>query len=375
MKVFCAAIVKGILRGIYFFLKLFPTHPGKVTFLSRQSDEPSLDFLLLEEEIRRQCPDCETVFLCRRMGDGALALVRDFFVIVKQMKHLAESRVCILDSYSIPVSILKHKKELFVLQIWHAMGAIKKFGYQSLGREGGRDARLARAMEMHKGYDAIVSGSQAMVPFFAEAFDAPRKKFLPVGMPRIDYLLENEEKLRHVVRSQHPEWKGKTVVLYAPTFRRNREYQTDDLLRAMDWDKYVLIVKGHPLKELEVSDSQAETCDSYSAMELLPAADIVITDYSAISIEAAALLKPVYFYVYDLEEYARDTGLNIDLEAEMPGCVYRDAAALAAGMEREYPRDSIRRFRDTYVAQAAQKRLATKAIAACVLQRIKEAGR
>ena len=101
----------------------------------------------------------------------------------------------------------------------------------------------------------------------------------------------------------------------------------------------------------------------------------MITDYSAISIEAAALLKPVYFYAYDLEEYARDTGLNIDLEAEMPGCVYRDAAALAAGMEREYPRDSIRRFRDTYVAQAAQKRLATKAIAACVLQRIKEAGR
>ena len=42
-------------------------------------------------------------------------------------------------------------------------------------------------------------------------------------------------------------------------------------------------------------------------------------------------MKPVYFYTYDLEEYARDTGLNIDLEAEMPGCVYRDAAALAAG--------------------------------------------
>ena len=54
MKVFCAAIVKGILRGIYFFLKLFPTHPAKVTFLSRQSDEPSLDFLLLEGIYRNE---------------------------------------------------------------------------------------------------------------------------------------------------------------------------------------------------------------------------------------------------------------------------------------------------------------------------------
>ena len=48
------------------------------------------------------------------------------------MYYLATSKVCVLDGYCIPASILKHKKKLKIIQIWHASGAIKKFGYQIL---------------------------------------------------------------------------------------------------------------------------------------------------------------------------------------------------------------------------------------------------
>ena len=41
------------------------------------------------------------------------------------MYHLATSRACIVDTYIIPVSILKHRDELIIIQIWHALGAIK----------------------------------------------------------------------------------------------------------------------------------------------------------------------------------------------------------------------------------------------------------
>lgn len=42
-------------------------------------------------------------------------------------------------------------------------------------------------------------------------------------------------------------------------------------------------------------------------------ADYVVTDYSAITIEAAALEKQIYFYVYDYEQYCESNGLNLDL--------------------------------------------------------------
>jgi CDP-ribitol ribitolphosphotransferase len=43
----------------------------------------------------------------------------------------------------------------------------------------------------------------------------------------------------------------------------------------------------------------------------------VITDYSAVAFEASVMDVPVYFYVYDHDEYARDCGLNIDPLVEM----------------------------------------------------------
>jgi ATP-dependent DNA ligase len=53
--------------------------------------------------------------------------------VLNEMFHLATSKYCIIDSYVIPVSILKHRNKLVIIQIWHALGAIKKFGYASLG--------------------------------------------------------------------------------------------------------------------------------------------------------------------------------------------------------------------------------------------------
>ena len=64
-------------------------------------------------------------------------------VMFKSMYHLATSRVCVLDSYWPPVSLLKHKEELRVIQIWHAIGKIKQSGLQSVGKKSGRKAEYA----------------------------------------------------------------------------------------------------------------------------------------------------------------------------------------------------------------------------------------
>ena len=51
----------------------------------------------------------------------------------------------------------------------------------------------------------------------------------------------------------------------------------------------------------------------YNTFDLLRIADYIITDYSAVAFEASILNKPIYFYVYDIEDYKKTRGLNIDL--------------------------------------------------------------
>ena len=83
---------------------------------------------------------------------------------------------------------------------------------------------------------------------------------------------------------------------------------------------------------------------------VLSVCDCVITDYSAITIEAALLGKPVYFYLFDYEDYLDHNGLNVKLFDEFPDCVFRDPEKLVAAIDKgEYDTDNYRRFCRRYL--------------------------
>ena len=52
---------------LYTFLKLKKTKNNKVVFISRLDSKKSLDFSLLEKEIKNRNKDIECVFLCMRV--------------------------------------------------------------------------------------------------------------------------------------------------------------------------------------------------------------------------------------------------------------------------------------------------------------------
>ena len=114
----------------YAILKLLPIR-NKVVLISRNNTTTSIDFHLLSLEIKRQSPNTKVVILNHYMK-SKLGHIHDILV---EMYHLATSRACIIDSYVIAVSILKHKKSLIIVQIWHALGAIKQFGYMTLDKK------------------------------------------------------------------------------------------------------------------------------------------------------------------------------------------------------------------------------------------------
>ena len=340
-------IYKYILKIIYFFLKLIPTKKNRILMLSRQSDTPSIDFQYIINEIKEKYPEKELIILTKRMEKTNLKQIISYFLHpIKQMYYLATSTICIIDGYQIAVSVLKHKKNLKIIQIWHSLAAIKKFGYQTLNSK--KDQRIAKVMCMHKNYDAIVSGSEEMKKHFSKAFNYPEDKFITCGLPRIDYLIKTENQNKTKVYKEYPELKKEKIVVYVPTFRIYDEYKFDELIEAFKKTNYKLIIKIHPRIKVELDEKY--TYPKCNSLEFLSVADYVITDYSAAAIESAILNKPILLYIYDYEKYSKYEGVNTNLYKDLPGYVFKEAKELVNCIKtKKYDQSVLTKYRKKYV--------------------------
>ena len=345
-------VLRWVMNFVYFFMKLFPTDRNKVIFLSRQSNTVTEDFDFLARRLSELKPDVKLVMITKRIDRGFGNLLAYSVATVRSMYHLATARVCVLDSYWPAVSVLHHKKQLAVIQMWHAMGKIKKSGYQSLGKKFGRSDMIARQMRMHRNYDVVIAGGRAFNPFYCASFDIEPDILYNVGLPRMDKLREGVEDAKREFYELYPGLRGKKIVLYAPTFRKGQALDPKELVRAFHFDgQQVLVIKRHPNQLLVVDNlAPALTCPGTPTSMILSVCDCVITDYSAITIEAALLGKPVYFYLFDYEDYLDHNGLNVKLFDEFPDCIFRDPEKLADAIDSgEYDEDNYRRFCRKYL--------------------------
>lgn len=365
MRMFLFA-ARWLLRLLYIpFLPLRPR--DKVVMLSRESDGPPLDFLLLEKELKRRSPETEVVYFCKKMTKS-VNLIGCCLLILRSLYHIATASVAVTDTYCIQLSVLPKKKGLTVIQLWHAAGAVKKFSYQCLDTENGRSSALAKAMRMHKNYDYVLCAGEAVRAVYAEGFRVPPEAVLVKGMPRVDYLLRRPEGERERLLSQRPDLGGKRLLLYLPTWREGLEEGLEALLSAAAGKEGVaLLVQPHPLSRLFIP-AEHRVPEGWNTWDLMRACDGVITDYSAASLEASLLRKPVYFYLFDYERYRSAQGLNIDLPAELPGAVAMDAGALAEKLEEAYDLEALERFSKRYISTAGTDN--TGAVAELLLEHL-----
>jgi len=345
---------KLFMNCIYALLKLLKVK-NKVTFISRQSNETNIDFRLIMEQLKETNPNVKIVVLARTLDKGLWNKAKYFLHMFVQMYHIATSKVVILDSYCILVSILKHRKNLKIIQIWHALGSLKKFGYSALDKEDGRSSDLAKEMKMHKNYSYVFTSSKTSLPFFKEAFNASDEQMKIMSLPRVDFL--QLEKYKKEVCDKFYEIYAevnneKENILYCPTKRKKEKKIVERIVKAVDFNKYNLIVKLHNGEELVYIDGLAvvNRVSDFSGMELLHIADYIITDYSAIVYEASIVEKPIYFYVYDYEKYMDDRGWYIDYKSEMPGPIKKNIKDIIKLIEnKEWNKQKIVDFRDKYI--------------------------
>ena len=233
--------------------------------------------------------------------------------------------VFICDNF-LPVASCRKRPETTVIQLWHGAGALKKFGYDSAD-----DIPSWYKGNVFKNYDLVTVSSRACVRPFASAMKLTEKQAKPLGISRTDCYFDQKylQSCRENLYQRFPEIIGKKLLLWAPTFReRPTSNKTPGLkeierLEAMLGPSWKVIKKFHP----HIKAQHDKIGSAFSAEELLPLIDYLVTDYSSIIFDYLLFEHPFAFYVPDLEEYTSKRGLYISLD-ELPGEKVRTAEEL-----------------------------------------------
>ncbi|MEW4220695.1 CDP-glycerol glycerophosphotransferase family protein [Rossellomorea marisflavi] len=296
------------------------------------------------KEMMRQDVPCRVIFLAtdkmypifsrEQEAETLLFEVKNPVQFLKGIYHLATSKVVLVDNYYGFMAVSDFKKEVTCIQLWHANGAIKKFGLQDPSNEMRSAKAISRFKKVYAKFNKIIVGSEAMADVFREAFGAKEEQFARTGIPRTDPFFDKPKQRRIVDKlyGKFPYLRGKKVVLYAPTYR---EQDLVAFRLQLDLEKIVpslpegmiLLVKLHPAVRdrmviPEAMKDKVFDVSTYAGMnELLFVSDILITDYSSIPFEYSLLGKPMIFYLYDHESYLMERGVWEDYKTSLPGPV------------------------------------------------------
>lgn len=354
MRRVLVAFATGALSVLYTLFSLLPQR-RRIVCISRQSDSAPVDFRLIKDYCERRDPPWGVVILAKQLRNPATYLVE----MIRQVYYIATSRAVVLDSYCIVVGLLHDRIRVPVVQIWHSLGNMKRFGYTAFGTDEGHSEATARLMHMHEGYDAIATSSLSFADEFAAAFNADKGTLFEAPLPRVDLLLDEHHRARQreAILTAYPQLRGRETIVYCPTFRKqppaNEAEAAAALIDTVDFDRFNFVYKPHPVSKQVIDDPRVITIPG-GQFDALFAADVIISDYSTVIYEAGLLGIPVYLYAYDWDTYREKRGLTIDFENDVPALFTGDPNAIVKAIEnKEFDAAAYRAFENANVALPA----------------------
>lgn len=273
----------------------------------------------------------EFVFITREdlkvSPKNILKLLSFFFV---KSRLLATSKYVFLNDNFLPMGMLNFDKEAFICQLWHGEGIFKKFGLDIAQDNFTRDMER----KANERLSIAVCTSKNVVPHYATAFGLPESKVIPLGSARVDYFYNkrNKKSALSKLHELYPETVGKKVVLYAPTFRDDAD-KNAALMQNFNFEKfqaklgkqYTLLVRLHPQVPTKMTQLHGaiNATDYDDVRELVLSCDILITDYSSISMDFALMNKKIIYFAFDLEDYIKDRDFYLPYEDFVSGEIAR----------------------------------------------------
>ncbi|KRN81649.1 CDP-glycerol glycerophosphotransferase [Ligilactobacillus acidipiscis] len=226
------------------------------------------------------------------------------------------------------------------LQTWHGT-PLKHLGHDiedngsTYYRSKQSYSQMVRSYDNDRSHwDYLVSPNAFSTNAFVSAFGISKDQILELGYPRVDCLVNASNTTVADLKRKYGIPAGKKVVLYAPTWRDNSfgvsgytlELQVDFYRwRSYLGDDYVVLFKPHYL----ISNNYHVPADLTDFVFLMNAnadindaylmTDVLVTDYSSVFFDFAVLGRPIYFYMYDFDEYENELrGFYLKIPDDLP---------------------------------------------------------
>ncbi len=366
--------ILNILRRKVFFYIIWPL--AFKLFSLKPIDEKSVLFAFSKNYTKM--PDNMTALYdylkaegydCRVMQAPQSAVKRIIFDVMFQKYYARCKCVFVTDNFD-PLYAHKPNEDTKVIQLWHACGAFKKWGYSTLDLAWGGSREDMLRFPKHNTYTDVLVSAESVIPCYAEAFGCPESIVKAMGTPRTDVYFDKDFVAagRAKLLKEFPKIGNRKILLYAPTFRgdspekayndRPLDYK---LLKSVLGKDYALVLKLHPFtaQKYKLSDEEIReygdfVFDGSSSINIetaLCAADCLIADYSSLIFEYALLNKPMIFYAYDLEKYERDRSFYFDYKSFVPGrIVTTNEEIIASVLSGSCQQEKIEDFKNKFMS-------------------------
>jgi CDP-glycerol glycerophosphotransferase (TagB/SpsB family) len=199
------------------------------------------------------------------------------------------------------------------------------------------DRYVRRALAGQRKPDQVLVASEVGRERMMSAFGLPSDRVTALGYPRWDAFRGNAEALLHSAGLDASDYDG--VVLYPPTLRMQgmggldvaQGARLEALMPWLEKHRLLLLIRGHTSLKMNgvnaliegnrrIREAPVEVFPDVNA--LLPAVDMLITDYSSLMYDYACLKRPIVLMAPDLDDYLhRDVGIYGDYFADAPGPV------------------------------------------------------
>ncbi len=274
---------------------------------------------------------------------------------------LARSKVVVVDDFTPVLNEVWAMKHRILIQLWHACGAFKTFGFTRVGKDGGPNQTSTN----HRYYNYAIVSSSEIRRFYAEGFGIDEKNVKALGVPRTDDFFREEYKkeIRKKLYETYPQLKKKKIIMFAPTFRGTgagsayfpfEKFDVGHLLEQLGED-YMVIIKHHPFVEAKhpidksVKDRVLDLSGESEINDLLFITDLLITDYSSVIFEASLLNIPMLFYAFDLEDYVVNRDFYYPFKNFVPGKIVRNMTQIAEAVNHsDFELEKVQIFKQRF---------------------------
>lgn len=291
--------------------------------------------------------------------------------VFEDVPVLMRSHLIFCDNYYAFLGGLKHPRHCRIVQLWHANGAIKRFGWGDPKTKQRSAADQRRFQHVYDHFDDYVVASDAMGTVFQESYRVPRSRMKLLGYPRSDRFFSKTWQAAALARINRlaPGLSDHRVILYAPTYRDSMTFElTPELKQALVADPdAIVVIKLHPLLQKYEQQFSAATTHQVrfypqlSTTDLLMVTETLITDYSSIAFDYSLLpnVHSLLFYMADLPEYERNPGIQPHFLQWLPTPPLQTAAALETAILADQKTDytKFNRHWNTYNDGQATKRV------------------